>query len=102
MNHNNWNPANYGKRRPNNIDPVSLNRILPGSVYFTIPTNSNRARVSLSRNTFLNLVRHQHPHINRLTPWDLYNYNKNAILFRNPITRQNVKVGNVRVHTATA
>lgn len=102
MSHNNWNPNNFNRRRPNNRDPVSLNRILPGSVYFTIPTSSTNVRVSLSKKTFLNLVKRQHPHVVRLTPWDLFNYNKNAVLFRNPITRANVKVGNVRVHTATA
>jgi hypothetical protein len=102
MNHNNWSPNNFNKRRPNNRDPVSLNRILPGSVYFTIPTNSKNVRVSLSKNTFLSLVKTRRRHLTRFTPWDLYNYNKNAILFLNPITRANVKVGNVRVHTATA
>lgn len=100
MNHNNWNPNNFNKRRPNNVDPISLRKIRPGSIYFTIPTNSPNVRVSLGKRTFLKLVQTQHPYINRMTPWDLFNYSQNAVLFRNPITRKNVHVKNVKVHVA--
>lgn len=116
---NDWNPNNYEVRVPNNRDPVSLNKIRSRTVYFSIPTRTNQARVSLSRKTLTNLLRSGHPthqgqqiiqipagHI--VTPWELINLrqmlrNHNLLhvpLFKNPVTRNNVTINQIKPHTA--
>jgi hypothetical protein len=116
MNH--WNPRNFRVRKPNNVDPVTLNKIRPNTVYFTIPTASN-VRVSLNRKTLTDLLRRGHPSHqgqqifqiapgHNVTPRELSNMRKifrnqgflHIPLFTNPITRNNVTINQIKVHAS--
>ena len=97
MNNNN----NFKTRPPNNADPISLYNIRPGNLYFAIPTTSNKRYVSLTQNSFNGLVRGHHKGFQgTIGPWNLINYNLNAVLFKNPFTRNMVRVRDVRVFRA--
>ena len=113
-----WNPENFKRRKPNNIDPISLNNIPPNTVYFTIPTRGNR-RVTINRRTLTRLLLGGHPshgglqvfqvapgHI--VTPRELSNMRKvfrnqgflHVPLFKNPITRNNVTINQIKAHAS--
>ena len=93
-----WNARHFEVSQPNGIDPVSLNNSRAGNVYFSIPTNNPRVRTPLTRTTFVNYIRHRHPGL-QVDPFRLVtNLNPQFVLFSSPVTRANVKVGNVRVH----
>ena len=97
MNNNN----NFKTRRPNNVDPITLSKIRGGNLYFAIPTTSNNKYVSLNQNSFNGLVRSHHRGFQgTIGPWNLFNYNLDAVLFKNPFTRKNVRVKDVRVFRA--
>ena len=95
-----WNVRYFEVARPSGIDPISLNNIRAGNVYFSIPTNSPNVRTPLSRTTFVNYVRREYPHLQPrdINPFALMNWNPRAILFQSPITRRTIRVKNVRVH----
>jgi hypothetical protein len=92
---------NFKTRRPNNVDPISGYNIRGGNLYFAIPTTANNKYVSLNQNSFNGLVRSHHRNFQgTIGPWNLFNYNLNAVLFKNPYTRKMVRVRDVRVFRA--
>lgn len=94
-----WDPKNFALKRSTNVDPVSLNQIGRGRVYFTIPSTS-AMRIPLSKNSFQKLVKRTYPGFTEeVNVWDLMVWPQNAVLFQNPLTRANVRVKNVQMHT---
>lgn len=95
-----WNRRWFGVARSNGIDPVSLNNIRAGNMYFSIPTASPNVRTPLSRNSFVTLVHREYPHLQMrdIHPFAIAQWNPRAFLFMSPITRRPVRVRNVRMH----
>lgn len=89
---------NFRVRRANNKDPITLNHIRAGNLYFALPTNARNIYVPLTQASFNTLVKSHHgPNTPSITPWGLFNLPANTILFRHPTTRRNVKVGNIQI-----
>ena len=95
-----WNRRWFGLAQPHGIDPVSLNNIPAGNVYFSIPTASPNVRTPLSRTTFVTYVHREYPHLQRgdIHPFAIAQWNPRAVLFTSPVTRRPVRVRNVRMH----
>jgi len=95
-----WNRRWFGLAQPHGIDPVSLNNIRSGNMYFSIPTTNPNVRTPLSRTTFVNYVHREYPHLQRgdIHPFALAQWNPRAVLLTSPITRRPVRVKNVRMH----
>ena len=88
----NWNPTNFQVRQASE-DPIALTK--PKGIYYSVPTTKNNVRVNLTPESFTKLVDSR---LNKvISPWNILLFNNRYVLFKNPITRQNVTAANVEV-----